>query len=377
MAASPDFVENGSRPEVLVVVSAPWLGIARFPRLLQEAGCRVVLLCRRGRFADLSRYVDERIDAPGEASDMLPVLQKLLAQRSFAWVVLGDDPILRAAIAKPGAWQQGWFPVDPGSDLPPLLVSKAAFVWAMERARMPMPRTEVVHADEVADAARRMGFPVMVKLDQGSAGDGVFRASNEASLAGLTSKGPIVVQRFAPGRIGSTVVLYSKGRPLCWMSSYKEEVYPRPFGPSTVRRYVSLPAIEPHLERLGEFLKITGICGIDWVESDGEPVFLELNARPTAWLHLYQRYGVDFPAAIHGMLYGTPQVFHPPDAVAEPLVRLFPQDAYRLASDRDWSGFAREFMNGDEALREDPALRRAYQKYLLQRAWSCWLKKAA
>jgi DNA-binding transcriptional MocR family regulator len=70
-------------------------------------------------------------------------------------------------------------------------------------------------------------------------------------------------------------------------------------------------------------------------------------------------------------------VFHPPDAVAEPLVRLFPQDAYRLASDRDWSGFAREFMNGDEGLREDPALRRAYQKYLLQRAWSCWLKKAA
>ncbi len=368
---------NGTRPEVLLAVGAPWIGIARLPRLLQEAGCRVVLLCRRGRFAERSRFVDERLDAPREAAEMVPVLKELLARRSFDWVILGDDPTLRAVVANPGPWQSGWFPVDAESDLPPLLVSKAAFTWVMERSGLPMPRAEVVSADEAAAAARRIGFPVMVKSDQASSGDGVFRANNEASFDGFQSNAPVVVQRFVPGRVGSTVVLFSKGRPLCWMSSYKEEVYPRPYGPSTVRRYVHLAGHQEQLERFGDAIRFTGLCGIDWVESEpGVPLLLELNARPTPWVHLHRHYGVDLPAAIHGMLHGTPQVFPPPESVAEPVVRLFPQDAYRAASERDWTGFVRAFRSREDAPRDDPALRHAYQRYLLEHAWRTWRKAA-
>lgn len=376
MAADPakdsaDTHSNGDRPQVLLVVGAPWIGVARLPRILKDAGCRVVLLCHRGRFATRSRFVDEWIDAPADVAELVPVLKRLIEDRPFRWVILGDDLTLRAAVRDAGPWRKGWFPVDPNGDAASLLVSKTAFAWAMERSGIPFPATEVASGAEVPMAARRIGFPVMIKSDESSSGDGITWAGNPKALAGFDANGPMVVQRFAPGRVGSTAILYSAGRPLCWMSSYKEEVYPRPYGPSTVRRYVHLPGIEPHLERLGAILGMTGLCGIDWVQPPGaeEPVFLELNGRPTAWIHLHRNYGVDFPRAIRAMLRGTPQVIRPPEVVPEPVVRMFPQDAYRAASERDWPGFVRGLGNREDAPQDEPGLLQALQRYLLKRAW--------
>ena len=368
---APGAVARDARPEILLAVSAPWIGVARLPRILHEAGCRVVLLSYPKHFAAHSRYIDELLPAPRKTSDALTFLKQILAARKFDWVILGDDPILGAAVEDPGPWRDGWFPVD-ASGAPPLsLVSKTVFARTIPLAGLPFPPSEVTAGAGAPAAAARIGYPVIVKPDRSSAGKGLLRAEDPTALSVLPGAAPVVVQRCIEGNVGSTAVLFSAGRPLCWMSSYKEEVHPKPFGPSSVRRYVYFRALEAHLERLGALFRMTGLCGFDWIQPAGSegPLFLELNGRPTPWLHLHRQFDVDFPGAIRAMLRGSPVVVRPPATAPVPVVRMFPQDASRAVTEGDWGGFVRGSLASDDAPRDDPRLLRALRRYLLKRVW--------
>jgi len=364
------------RFEVLLVVGAPWLGVSRTSRVLAAAGCRIVLLCHPRRFAARSRFVDEVVPAPRSATATLPVLKRLLAERRFDWVILGDDLVLSEAVRDEAAWREGWFPIDPRGDASRLLLSKTAFAAAMTRERLPFPVSEVARGPgEAAAAAERVGYPIIVKPDESAAGAGLFRAESARDLERVPPGAAVVVQRYVEGDVGSTSILFRAGRPLCWMSSYKEHVYPPPFGPSCVRRYAHFPGLEQRLHDLGALLGMTGLCGVDWIHEPGatDPLFLEFNGRPTPWLHLCRDFGVDFPAAIRAMLAGEPTVVRPPATVPVPLIRMFPQDPFRAVSQGDWRGFARGFLGREtpsDVPRDDPRLLRAFRGYLLKRAWA-------
>ena len=360
------------RPTVLLVVAAPWIGVARVPRVLHDAGCRVVLMCNPGFYAAHSAYIDELLPAPKDVDALLTLLKEVLAARRFDWIVLGDGEILGAAVEQSGAWRRGWFPIDGDNEAARLLVSKTAFARVMTRAALPIPRSEATTGAGAAAAAARIGYPVIVKPDQSSAGRGIFRADNEQQLGALASEDmPVAIQEFVTGPVGSTAVLFVDGKPCCWMSSFKDEVHPKPFGPSSVRRYAFFPTIESQLERIGRELRLTGLCGLDWILPAGydEPLFIELNGRPPPWLHLHRHFGVDFPGAIRAMLSGAPRVIRPPLAVPEPRVRMFPQDAMRAAAEGDWFGFARGFLGGDDAPRDEPQLLRKLRGTLRKRAY--------
>jgi hypothetical protein len=363
-------LQHRDRPRVLLVAGESWIGFARIPRLLRDAGCHLSLLCHPSCWAAQSVYVDELLPAPRGASATLDVLEPLVAAREFHWVILGDDPILRAAVERPAVAHSWWFPVDGSGGRPRVLTSKTAFSQLAVRAQLPFPPSEATVGEHATAAARRVGFPVIVKPEFGSGGHGIFRADGPAGLGQLHPGAPLLVQRFVDGRIGSTEVLFASGRPLCWMSSYKEQVHPKPFGPSSVRRYVCIPGMEDHLRQLGSALGLTGLCSVDWVQPSGAetPLLIELNARPTPCLHLHRQYGVDFPGAIRAMLGGAPRVVRPPRTVERPLVRMFPQHAIAAVSEDDWLGFARGLFSGEDRPDDDPRLLHSLRGELLRQA---------
>ncbi len=357
-------------PRILLATPAAWIGVSRVPRILAEAGGRVSLLSHPRRFAARSRHVAELHPAPRDAKGALDALRRLLAERSFDWVILGDDEILRAAMGDGAAWPARWYPA---GDAAELLVSKAAFARAMARSGIPFPESEVAVGPVAARAAAgRIGLPVIVKPDASTGGIGLFRADAAADLARVPEGNTVVVQRFVEGDVGSTAFLLHEGRPLCWMSAYKHRVHPRPFGPSCVRRYVTLAAAEETLRALGALLPMTGLCGVDWILPHGspKPLLLELNGRPPPWLHLHRQFGVDLPGAIRSMLAGSPAVVRPPAEAPRPVVRMFPQDAIRAIEEGDGRGFWSGLFASGDAPRGEPRLLLGLVMYVLKRAWA-------
>lgn len=384
----PDCADRVSpvSPRVLLVTVAGWTGVARLPRVLHEAGARVTLLSRRGDLAAHTRYVDERLHIT-EAS-LVPSLRRLLDRRGaeFRWVILGDQAVLAALVAQCGeAWLNGWFPVDPQSDRPLLLISKAAFATEMTKVGMPFPTSEVATGEAtLRSAARRIGYPVIIKAVTGTGGVGHRKLTSPADLdafcGSLAPGAEFVVQRFIDGRVGSTVVLYDRGHPACWMASYKARVWPAPFGPSCVREPADVPGMGDVTARLGTATGMHGVCGFDWIQPEGRgpALVVEFNGRPTAWIHMHGAFGADFPGSIRAMLAGkAPSPRAPaPIRLGAPSIRMFPQDLRRAMAQGDWVLILRwctGLAGQTDMPWDDLPLLRAYLRALIRRMTG-WLR---
>ena len=189
-------LQHRDRPRVLLVAGESWIGFARIPRLLRDAGCHLSLLCHPSCWAAQSGYVDELLPAPRGAAATLDVLEPLVAAREFHWVILGDDPILRAAVERPAVAHSWRFPVAGSGGRPRVLTSKTAFAQLAVRAQLPFPPSAATLGEHATAAARRIGFPVIVKPEFGSGGHGIFRADGPAELRelhpGAAAAGPAV-----------------------------------------------------------------------------------------------------------------------------------------------------------------------------------------
>jgi predicted ATP-grasp superfamily ATP-dependent carboligase len=289
--------------------------------------------------------VEERIAAPVEEGAFSAALREHLAREGgrYAWVLVADEnALVELASGADAGWLRGWFPVEPEAEKLERLISKAAFVAAAAGAGIAVPESRVCLTLEAAEgAAAAIGYPVMVKAARSFGGNGVRLAVSREELAGafrgLEKRAPLVVQRFEVGRVGSTQVLFDRGRPSCWASSYKVEVFPEPFGPSTARELMVHGEMEGMLEAVGSLTGFHGIAGVDWMHrgSDGALLVLEFNPRPPPVVHLGHLSGVDFSAAIGDMLAGKRSVQRPRD-VGSRRVLLFPQEAVRCIEYRKW-----------------------------------------
>ncbi len=102
-------------------------------------------------------------------------------------------------------------PVVNGSEPYALELSKAAQLDLLSSLGLAYPRTRVVNApDQVADAARGLRFPVLVKANIGGSGAGITRYDSAAALADAVARnavtlgidGTALVQESAPLRDG-------------------------------------------------------------------------------------------------------------------------------------------------------------------------------
>src|ERR1700677_3959471 len=82
------------KPDVLVAHSSYWVGIARLPAVLQEAGAKVTVICPKGTVLAKTRYVDHRIAGSANLAKFGEQLRNLLREHDYDWVILADDDLI-------------------------------------------------------------------------------------------------------------------------------------------------------------------------------------------------------------------------------------------------------------------------------------------
>jgi predicted ATP-grasp superfamily ATP-dependent carboligase len=342
-------VRKTSRPRVLLVsAQGNWAGLLRLPHLLRRAGATVSMYGPANSRLRKSRFLSEIFTAPVSMPAFIDGLREHLSSHQYTWVVLGDDPTLvavaQAAAKDGGEWVNGWFPVE-GKHALEMIFSKSLFAEACPTFGVPIPQSQVCDTFEQVDsAARRIGFPVMLKTAVGQAGNGVARIDSADELAiaydQFKHRTPLVVQEFVAGRVGSTQIMFDHGRAICWVPAYKAVCFPEPYGPSCVRELVDesgVEAMRPIVESVGRLTGFHGMCGIDWIRRpDGSFAILEFNPRPTSTIHLGRLMGADCAAALKAMFAGRFEPQLPTARKRSPRVYMFPQHPMRCMRYREY-----------------------------------------
>ena len=369
---------------VLITAASDMMGLARLPRVLSRAGCRVTLVAPDNLLVARSRYVERKVSAPPGPDNVAEALRRHLeaAGSAYVWTIIGDEALLRElSLRRTEEWVRAIFPVDPAGEGPDMIASKTVFAEAASRAGIAVPPFRVVRTpDEARETAGEIGFPLVIKEPYGSAGIEVRIVPDlegvSPAFGSLKTDQPLLMQAFVPGAVGSTEVLYGHGRPLCWNSTYTVETFPAGTGGSCVRKVMVHPGIEPIVRETGRLLGFHGFGGIDWIhdrERDTLKV-IEFNPRPTPGYHLAPFGGVDFSRAVHDMLEGKESIQKPCLADGQgAVVSMFPQYLNRLVDSRSAAGIVK-WLFGRSPLKDipfdDPGLLCA----LLRRVWLKFVK---
>jgi hypothetical protein len=121
------------------------------------------------------------------------------------------------------------------------------------------------------------------------------------------------------------------------MSAFKVRTWPGPFGPSSARRFMTHPDVEPILRTVGSASGYHGFAALDWVlDGDDRLQLIELNARPVPTIHMGPLAGVDFARAVRGLLDGEPAE-QSPRPRHDRVVAMFPEDVWRAATENTLS----------------------------------------
>jgi len=392
-----------TRPRLLLLALNNWVGPARLPGALRDAGFEVGLLSEPGNVAAQSRHVDRHFPvsvARIRHGRLRPVWRAIEA---FApdFIVPVDDGAVRLA--------QHLADAKASPALRRSLGDAAWFAQRGSRARMQVfaagagltcPANAVPHdlQDALAFGALH-GWPIFLKRDHGSGGLGVrlcpdaaatqaaFTELNPAghrpwsprglwrrgrTLARLALFGPdplvwpedagISVEAGVSGQPAFHTAVALNGRYLAGISAEVEAFHPHPTGPSTRVRLHHDSEMEMAARRLIGALGYSGFCGLDFIRrADGTLVFLEFNQRPTPVAHLGAMIDADLCAALFSALAG--QECPNMASALQARVALFPQDWVRDPRASDREGLTADFPSDDPALlaalsaRIDPAVR--------------------
>ena len=345
------------QPDVLICTASDVMGLARLPGVLKAAGCHVTFMGPAGVLAGKSRYIDRTCRVPNGPAASATVLERHLLERRSPYhlIIIGDDHLLRELFSQRHAqWLREWFPVDPTQTAFDSIVSKAVFGSMAQTAGLPVPLFHICRTfADAENAAHRLGFPLVLKQDCSSAGLGVRIVQYPADLLPayekLATDEALLAQQFVSGRVGSTEVLFNRGRPVCWSSSYSVACLPTETGPSCVREITLHPDVEALLAATGAMTGFHGFGGIDWIHEAGSDclTLLEFNARPTPGYHFGSRSGVDFSRCLTAMFNGTGHVQRPvlPDK-RHRLIYMFPQDVYLAVHNKDLRRFLQWLPSG-------------------------------
>jgi hypothetical protein len=335
------------RHHVYLVALENRFGVARFPSVLNRAGCRVTVVGNPAAMVCSSRFVQKVI--PCDEFTLAAVLQRQLAQNADPkpWVILTDEKSLNPVAACHGQpWTADVFPVPLTQANADLILRKNSFMAAAANVELPIPPLRICHTLAQANAAaNELTFPLFMKRDFDSAGAGVMQVFNAtdvpAAFSRLSNTGPVLIQQMIHGPVVKTDVLYFRGKPMCWSCAYARQTWPGQWGPSCVREYLVDPRIEPIVRRIGALTGFHGLCGFDSIHDSktGRLIVIEFNARLVPYYHLACHVGVDYFRAISDFLAGrfTEQRPRMPRD-KPPIIYVFPQDLRRCISQRDLRG---------------------------------------
>jgi len=230
-----------------------------------------------------------------------------------------------------------------------------------EQEGIRVPKSEVVrNTDDLRASITRMGFPVVLKANATSGGDGVLivhtleeaehalralaapplvaRAAKRALIdQDMTLVWPSVLRRryvvnaqaFVAGREATSAVACWKGAVLACLHF---EVLKKQDagGPSTVLRLIENPEMSAAAEKMVRRLELSGLHGFDYMleAQTGNPYLIEINPRATQVGHLTLGPGRDLPAALYAAVTGN-VIQTAPKVTENDTIALFPQEWIR------------------------------------------------
>lgn len=346
---------------ILLVASVPdWIGTARLPKALHDAGFSVALLAPPNALAAKSRYVDrvtffspqltiyEWVNslaaAVRAASPRLLVPCDDLTARLLHSIVLTAPPDLKANIQ-----------VELGALIRDSLGDPAFYETSVDKIRLPplaaslgvrvIPWAEARNLSDVTSFAESHGYPVVLKAPTGAGGEGVVISRDPAQSANAFERlrlhreqdlpdasQIIVVQEYIPGEtIGRPAVGWS-GRELAGITRQFVVKSPPETGPGSVVRFYCEPEARTFSDALARGMGMRGFFAAQFVvhARTRELYLLEISRRVTPGHHSGSLVGVDLCAALYAALTGAPSSV-PQDLPAgfERTVAQFPQEWLR------------------------------------------------
>jgi hypothetical protein len=363
--------------KILFLTLVDWTGTFRPLEEFGRLGCECAVMSPPGFTVATTRFASPIFPLPSQRSSGLPKWRLLASRFRLEKAHREWHPNLIVPLDDFAAWLLRGLATDRtvSAELRHLLevslgspsgydaaCSRTHFLELATKIGVRVPVSRAVDRTGALEAATAMGFPVMVKCNQTSAGDGVTIARDPAQLVAsidasghegggvlrrskraaqrflwwlagirMTPQTVFELQQFIPGVPAMRVVAAWQGRVLAGVSLLKECVNPQPFGPSTVVRYIDHPEMETTATRLVAALGLSGFASFDFVlaENGGGAFLIELNPRTVGTIHLGRLFGHDLCGALArhlGWLTETPETIELPKETA---VVLFPNELTR------------------------------------------------
>ena len=323
-------------PVLLVATTTNWLGTARIPKVLAQAGFDVSLLTPRQSLAEASRFIArigyledqttrgkwfEAFAAMVDATaPRLVIPCDDMAFRLLAWVAteppqgmrievrLQLGALVRASLGQPEHYQAS---VDK-TLLPPLA----------EALGVRVPPYAIIADLAGAEAfVARHPYPVVLKNGHGFAGQGVaicadrgelarafeaFATADAQDIAESTGE-RYLLQAHVTGPVQYFHAVAWQGEIIAGWSLEKLLAHPAPTGPPTMTRYFAGAGLRKIAADLARGFGISGLFFAEFIvdPATGAPCLLEINRRVSPATHRGALHGVDPCAALFGALEGT------------------------------------------------------------------------
>lgn len=339
-----------ARLRILVVLFSPgWLGAARLPGALTQAGFSVASYCHPESYLSRTRYNEYAYTAPTTGSAfpglaaavreygpvlLIPACD--LAVRFFHNIMdadaAGQVPAQFADVVKLVSDSLG----DPAFHR--AMLSKIETDAAVSELGLRVPKKALIHRLEDALAfGEECGYPVVLKGEYGSAGNAVRICADaaevttaHASLAEGDESRRILAQQYIDGIAASQATVAWSGEVLETVTLQKLFTHPAPMGPSSVLRCVDNAEAEQAVRALLGKSGYSGFGGAGFIieHGTGAAYFIEFNPRPTPPCLVGHLFGRNLCRALWCRLSGTEYRREPP---AEPpqTVALFPNEWLR------------------------------------------------
>jgi hypothetical protein len=359
----------GSRvdmPIVLLVATERWHPTARIGMALAEAGCVVDAVCPSGHPIQLTRAVRQMYKYKGLRP--LASLSDAIRTSRPNLVIPADDLAtwhLHELSKRQGSRGTAGTEICSlierslgSADSFPVVSARNAFMQVAREEGVRVPETMVIaNASDLHGWIARMGFPMVLKANGTSGGDGVkvvntvgeaergFRKLQSPPLLARAVKRAVIdgdltllrpslfrhrsvvsAQTFVTGREATTALFCWQGKVL---ASLHFEVLQKvgSMGHATVVHRVDNEEMATAAEKIAARLRLSGFHGLDFMIEDGtgRAYLIEINPRTTQVGHLSLGPDRDLPAALYSAVTG--KKVQPASEVTEnPTIALFPQE---------------------------------------------------
>ena len=357
------------KPTVLLATTTRWFPTARLGVALVNAGFTVDAVCPsqhplRKTNALRRMYGYRGLDALTSFADALTIAKPDV-------IVPGDDlatqhlhRIYDEERRKGGAGEATCSLIERSLGGPEnfeVLYARSKFIELAQEQSIRAPNTRVVRdSGDLKEWIAENGFPVVLKADFSSGGDGVrvvhsledaeralkvlqappllLRAAKRALLdrdatlvwpSLLRRRSVVNAQSFVAGREATSAIACWKGEVLAGL--HFEVIHKGvSSGPATVLRLIDNAEISVAAERMARRLNLSGLHGFDFMleAQTGNAYLIEINPRSTQVGHLTLGLGRDIPAALYSAVSGQPAC--PAMKVTnDDTIALFPQEWIR------------------------------------------------